>query len=201
MENIRRKGAFMDNKEKILRCALDLFYAKGYDAVGVQEIAEKAGATKPTLYYYFGSKYGLLETLLNTELSHVNAAVREAAEYHGDVPATLYRMASKMLDLASANRKMYMLMMALFYSAKENEAYRAIRPLMTELYGIVVHFFEEATPQLGNIRGRQEQFAIGFLGTMNQYILRMCDSLKEGAMVDDERKKSLVDQFMYGINS
>ena len=79
MENIRRKGAFMDNKEKILRCALDLFYAKGYDAVGVQEIAEKAGVTKPTLYYYFGSKYGLLETLLNTELSHVNAAVREAA--------------------------------------------------------------------------------------------------------------------------
>ncbi len=42
MENIRKKGAFMDNKEKILRCALDLFYAKGYDAVGVQEIAEKA---------------------------------------------------------------------------------------------------------------------------------------------------------------
>ncbi len=56
----------MENKENILKCALDLFYAKGYDAVGVQEIAEKAGITKPTLYYYFGSKYGLLETLLTT---------------------------------------------------------------------------------------------------------------------------------------
>ena len=43
MENDQEeRGAFMDNKEKILRCALDLFYAKGYDAVGVQEIAEKA---------------------------------------------------------------------------------------------------------------------------------------------------------------
>ena len=58
----------MENKENILKCALDLFYAKGYDAVGVQEIAEKAGITKPTLYYYFGSKYGLLETLLTTNL-------------------------------------------------------------------------------------------------------------------------------------
>ncbi len=44
----------MDNRERILQCALELFYAKGYDAVGVQEIAQKAGITKPTLYYYFG---------------------------------------------------------------------------------------------------------------------------------------------------
>ena len=50
----------MDNRERILQCALELFYAKGYDAVGVQEIAQKAGITKPTLYYYFGSKYGLI---------------------------------------------------------------------------------------------------------------------------------------------
>ena len=51
----------MENKERIMECALDLFYAKGYDAVGVQEIVEKAGITKPTLYYYFGSKLGLLK--------------------------------------------------------------------------------------------------------------------------------------------
>ena len=42
----------MDNREKILNCALELFHARGYDAVGVQEIAEMAGVTKPTLYYY-----------------------------------------------------------------------------------------------------------------------------------------------------
>ena len=66
----------MDNKEKILQCALELFYARGYDAVGVQEIAETAGVTKPTLYYYFGSKKGLLETLLETEY----AVLRQALE-------------------------------------------------------------------------------------------------------------------------
>ena len=46
----------MENREMIMRCAKTLFYAKGYDAVGVQEIVDKAGVTKPTLYYYFGSK-------------------------------------------------------------------------------------------------------------------------------------------------
>ncbi len=42
----------MDNKEVLLQVALDLFHAKGYDAVGIQEIVDKAGVTKPTLYYY-----------------------------------------------------------------------------------------------------------------------------------------------------
>lgn len=189
----------MDNREKIMQSALDLFYARGYDAVGVQEIAEKAGVTKPTLYYYFGSKYGLLETLLKDKISSVNDAMRKAADYHGDVPETLYRMASKLIDISNSNRKMYMLMMALFYSAKENEAYRAVRPVVAELFDIVVNFFEEATPQLGNIRGRQEQFAIGFLGMLNNYILHMCEATEDGSMVEEEKKRSLVNQFMYGI--
>lgn len=189
----------VDNREKILQCALELFYARGYDAVGVQEIADKAGVTKPTMYYYFGSKYGLLEALVNEKLSNVNTAMRQAADYHGNVPGTLYRMASQLIDLANENRKMYVLMMALYYSAKENEAYRAIRPLITELYGIIVRFFEDATPQLGNIRGRQEQFAMGFLGILNQYILWMCEKTEEGCVVEEEKKHSLVNQFMYGI--
>ena len=49
----------MENREKLLSCALDLFYARGYDAVGIQEIVDAAGVTKPTMYYYFGSKKGL----------------------------------------------------------------------------------------------------------------------------------------------
>ena len=54
----------MENREKLLSCALDLFYARGYDAVGIQEIVDAAGVTKPTMYYYFGSKKGLLEDLI-----------------------------------------------------------------------------------------------------------------------------------------
>ena len=43
----------MDNRARLLDCAQDLFAARGYDAVGVQEIVEAAGVTKPTLYHYF----------------------------------------------------------------------------------------------------------------------------------------------------
>ncbi len=39
----------MDTRERILSCAEELFCMRGYDAVGVQEIVERAGITKPTL--------------------------------------------------------------------------------------------------------------------------------------------------------
>ena len=52
------------NRENILNCARKLFFEKGYDTVGVQEIVDTAGITKPTMYYYFKSKHGLLENML-----------------------------------------------------------------------------------------------------------------------------------------
>ena len=95
----------MENKEKILESALDLFSAKGYDAVGVQEIAERSGITKPTLYHYFGSKYGLLEALLSTHYEQFRSVLSEAARYEGDLPMTLYRFVNAYFTLALQNVK------------------------------------------------------------------------------------------------
>lgn len=191
----------MDNKERILQCALELFYAKGYDAVGVQEIAEKAGITKPTLYYYFGSKYGLLETLMNTGFDRLRRELNKAAEYNGNVSDTLYHMASAFLDYAVENHKNYMLFMALFYSAKENEAYKAVEPLGLEFYKIMVDFFNRAAHELGNMNGRQEQFAITFSGMINHYIFLSRDERGNPIPVTEEKKKALIKQFLYGIYS
>lgn len=191
----------MDNRERILQCALDLFYAKGYDAVGVQEIAEKAGITKPTLYYYFGSKYGLLDTLLTTHFEVLRSDLQKASRYEGDIGATLYNIASAFLDYAMNNYKVYSLLMAMFYSAQENEAYKAAKPLIAKFYTIIVRVFDRASHELGNMHGRQEQFAIGFIGLINHYILLMCGKEGELKPVSEEKKRALVKQFMYGIYS
>jgi TetR/AcrR family transcriptional regulator len=48
----------------ILRAAAELFAARGYNATSVREVVERAGCTKPTLYYYFQNKEQLfLEAL------------------------------------------------------------------------------------------------------------------------------------------
>jgi AcrR family transcriptional regulator len=52
------------SSERILATALDLFAVRGYDATAVREICEGARITKPTLYYFFGSKDGVFKALV-----------------------------------------------------------------------------------------------------------------------------------------
>ena len=94
-----------------------------------------------------------------------------------------------------------MLLMAFSYSAKENETYQAVRPYITQLYNLTVQLFEQSSGQLGNMNGRQKQFAIGFLGLINHYILFLGfqDQGDGNITVSEEQKSSLIHQFMHGI--
>lgn len=53
-----------DTKQKILDAAVDLISEKGYHNVAVREICERAGVTKPVLYYYFKDKEDVLAELI-----------------------------------------------------------------------------------------------------------------------------------------
>ena len=95
----------IDNRELLLDAALDLFYAKGYDAVGVQEIVDRAGVTKPTLYYYFGSKIGLLRNLLERGYNILEKGVLEASRMNASLPEVLYKVAREFFDYAASHEK------------------------------------------------------------------------------------------------
>jgi AcrR family transcriptional regulator len=64
----------------IARVAARLFAAEGFDATPVRKIVEAAGVTKPTLYYYFGSKAGLARALLTDPLNALLAAMRKTLD-------------------------------------------------------------------------------------------------------------------------
>jgi len=54
----------MNAKIRLINISTALFALHGYDAVGIKEIVDKAGVTKPTLYHHFGNKEGLLKAAL-----------------------------------------------------------------------------------------------------------------------------------------
>ncbi|MBP8858033.1 MAG: TetR/AcrR family transcriptional regulator, partial [Anaerolineaceae bacterium] len=92
-----------EHRSTILQISLDLFARRGYEAVGIQEIVDSAGITKPTLYHYFGSKSGLLEILLKESFTPFLAKLADAARYSGDVTNTLRAVASYCLQFAGQN--------------------------------------------------------------------------------------------------
>ncbi len=65
--------ADVDTKTKIFKVAAHLFAEKGYNGVSMREISEQTGMSKPTIYYYFGSKEGLYRDLVDTGNAHVLA--------------------------------------------------------------------------------------------------------------------------------
>ena len=52
------------NKAMILKAAVRLFAAKGYDGARLGEIAEGCGLPRANLYYYFSSKEGIYTALI-----------------------------------------------------------------------------------------------------------------------------------------
>ena len=60
----------MTTKDRILDSALTLFSEKGYDGVGVDLIAEKAGIKGPSLYKHFKGKEDILDSLIEKVETH-----------------------------------------------------------------------------------------------------------------------------------
>jgi len=74
----RKKEAAEQRRQSILEAARTVFARKGYDASGVEDIAEQAGIGKGTLYLYFPSKEQIYLAALLEEARKLNADSRDA---------------------------------------------------------------------------------------------------------------------------
>ncbi len=63
---------------QLLESALDVFVASGYHAAAMDDIAERAGVSKPVLYQHFPGKFELYLALLDNAGDQVVEAVRVA---------------------------------------------------------------------------------------------------------------------------
>ncbi len=188
----------MENRELILECALELFSHRGYDAVGVQEIAEKAGITKPTLYHYFGNKRGLLESVLKENYLKLETALLKAADYRRDLPLTLHRVVSAYFSHAANHPVFYRMYISMIYSPPESESFKAAMPVLQRQLEMLEQLFIKAAGDHGNMRGRHKPYAVSLLAMVNTYI-QMCYS--NHIQLNNETTFKAIHQFMHGIFS
>lgn len=67
-----------NTQSKILNSAIDLFYAQGYHATTMREIAKGAGIQTASLYYFFKDKNEILFTIMNSVLVGMTEAITSA---------------------------------------------------------------------------------------------------------------------------
>ncbi len=188
----------MSNREVLLERALALFAERGYDAVGVQEICEAAGVTKPTLYHYFGSKRGLLEMLIRERYEPFVAALAQAAEYAGDLPRTLERVVDAFFCFADEEPTLTRFVLALWLASPASEAVQAVAAAGEAQRKTLQELFELAAGDHGNMRGRQRTYALTLLGTVYTYLAL---GLNGELALDAQLVRRAVHQFSHGIYS
>src|SRR5215218_4049134 len=77
------RGARMPRRERraqLLSSALEVFVAQGYHAAAMDDIAERAGVSKPVLYQHFPGKLELYLALLDDACDTIIANCRAALE-------------------------------------------------------------------------------------------------------------------------
>ncbi|MDR3341930.1 MAG: TetR/AcrR family transcriptional regulator [Treponema sp.] len=187
-----------DTKRIILETALNLFSRKGYESVGVQEIVTSAGITKPTLYYYFKSKQGLLEAIVAEHGAAFIAITRKAAEYRHNLVMNLRTLFQETLNFAHQDTAFYRLSLSLFSSTLEASGYVAGIPLRRELVSIVEGLFIAAAGDHGNMKNRETIYAKTFMGLLETWAVL---SINGEAKLDDYLQYRIIHQYMHGIFS
>lgn len=188
----------LDTRQRLLDQALLLFSARGYEGVGVQELVESAGVTKPPLYHHFGSKVGLLTALLELHFAPFLDQLEAAASYRDTLPTTLASAAEALVRFAQEHPEFHRLHLALWFSAADSEAHRTVAPFLEKRQRIFSDLFSRALVDHGNLRGRQDLLAATFLGMVDTYA-GFPDSPEGAGRADLVRL--LVKHFMYGIYS
>lgn len=188
----------MDNRSTILDRALALFAARGYDAIGVQEIVDAAGVTKPTLYHYFGSKRGVLETLVRERFAPLTERLAQLALVNSDVPETLRRVARIVFEFARQEPALYRLRLSMMVVVPENEAFQIMATAAAAQRRLLEQVFEAFAEYNGNMRGRQHIYATTFLGVLDTYVTL---ALNGELALDEASVQRAVQQFVFGIYS
>jgi AcrR family transcriptional regulator len=66
-----------ERREQLLDVGRSLFAEKGFDGTSIEEIAGRAGVSKPVVYEHFGGKEGLYAVVVDREVSRMLGTVAE----------------------------------------------------------------------------------------------------------------------------
>ena len=86
-DGVRSRMTGPQRREQLLEVGRKLFADKGFEGTSVEEIAAKAGVSKPVVYEHFGGKEGLYAVVVDREirtlLDGINVALRAETTSRG----------------------------------------------------------------------------------------------------------------------
>ena len=87
-----------ERREQLIGIGRSLFADKGFEGTTVEEIAAKAGVSKPVVYEHFGGKEGLYAVVVDREIERLLGSITDALTTSGSSHQILEAAALALLD-------------------------------------------------------------------------------------------------------
>ena len=107
-------SAAQKKQTRILQVASEMFLKRGYDAVSLDDIVEKVGGSKSTLYTYYGGKEGIFAAIVHQSCQTVMGRLMELDVSDLDVRSSLIAIGQIFLSKVSSHegQALYRMMIA-----------------------------------------------------------------------------------------
>lgn len=181
-------------REQMLRVAERLFSLHGFEAVSIRQIVDEAGVNIAMVKYYFGSKDGLFEALLNARFPRTREQLDELAASPLDPRDKLLVLVDLYVEKFFADRTFYRIIMREMSLSQRPRHVELITDHFARILRIIQGFIVE-----GQARGMFRPVDVGltlatvfgsFLALVGQEKL-MCVVLQEDCVADVYSPESL----------
>jgi len=180
-----------ENARRILDEGWRLFQQKGYRGVSVDELCQRCGLSKPTLYYYFGDKENLFVQVLRRKLH----GFREVIEQPGTLAERLARVIMAILESFASD---YTSLLRDREHLKRPENLDGVRSAFRgELFAPLAALMQEGMAA-GELQADDPAtLTLFFLGAINNFIGRGAEMGLEDAVL----AQKLTDYFLKGAQT
>ncbi|ABZ83684.1 transcriptional regulator, tetr family, putative [Heliomicrobium modesticaldum Ice1] len=179
----------MRKVEQIFQGAVDIFAEKGFDRATMDEVAERSGVAKGTLYYHFDGKEDLIAFLMEEGLERLSKYVHEAVAGCDDPAEQLRRAIYGLVRFFDQNRDFcQMLLMGVWFNRERQVQFRQIlRNFYSQLAAII-----QAGMERGQLRPMPAELsATGLFGLISVISLRV---ILDGDAMDCEQLGNFIFQ-------
>ena len=199
MQNTNGISTLENNaRERLLETATELFAEKGYAGASVREIVEKAGVSKPVLYYYFKSKEGLFYAILEWAADVQQKILNEIFEARGTVLDRFIFLYRRVYEGIRQYQSLYIMIHGLIYGPPQGVPEYDFALYQRHMLDAVKRIYTEGVSkdEIRNVDAEEVAFLV--LGLMD-FSLNMDMVLPE--LADPKRPERLLRLAFQGLSN
>jgi len=161
-----KQGKPASRLEEVLQSAANIFFAKGFHATSIEDVARDVGMLKGSLYYYIKSKDDLLFRLLLAGIEDSDAFIAQQIDPQGDPVEQLERAIRAQIDYIIEKRVQFGLFLHEFDSLSGKRQHKLIS-VMSRYNSRFVDLVRRGQEQGKLIDGEPWIIVNGLLGMCN----------------------------------